>query len=65
MALTLGTMEMCTRALGIGKPCHTGRPARFFFMLEAHSPHGVAGRVGAQSPPHREAGSRAMGHVAL
>jgi hypothetical protein len=38
MAMTSGTLEMCTHALGIGEPCCTGRPARLFFMFEARGP---------------------------
>jgi hypothetical protein len=34
-------------------------------MLEARVPQGTAGRVVARSPPSREAGFRAVGHVAL
>jgi hypothetical protein len=38
MALTLGALEMCERALRICEPCCIGRPVRLFFMFEAHDP---------------------------
>jgi hypothetical protein len=38
MAMTSGTLEMCTHALGIGEPCCTGMPARLFFMFVARDP---------------------------
>jgi hypothetical protein len=37
----------------------------FFIMLVACSPQGTRGRVAAQSPLSKEAGSGATGHVAL
>jgi hypothetical protein len=63
-ALTSGALETCTHTLGTCKPSYTGMSARLFFMLEVHSPQRAIGRVAAQSPPHREAGSRAAGHAA-
>jgi hypothetical protein len=63
MVLMLGVLETCVHAFGICEPCHTGRPARLFFVLEAHGLQGATGRVGARSPPRREAGSGATGHV--
>jgi hypothetical protein len=63
IALTSGALETCARALGTGEPCRTGRPTRLFFVLDAHGPQGVVGRAGARSPPRREAGSEATGHV--
>jgi hypothetical protein len=59
MALMSNALETCARALGTGEPYCTGRPARLFFMLEAHDPQGTARRVAAQRPPCREAGSEA------
>jgi hypothetical protein len=65
MALMSGTFKTCTRTLGAGEPCCTGRPARFFFMLEARGPQRTIGHVTAQSPPSRVAGSGAVGYVEL
>jgi hypothetical protein len=65
LALTSGGLETCARVLGIGEHCCTSRPARLFFMLEAHDPQRPAGCVVARSPPHRKAGSSAAGHAAL
>jgi hypothetical protein len=65
MALTSCAIETCARVLGTGEPCCTDRPTRLFFMLEARGPQRTAGRVAAQSPPHREVGSGAVGHAVL
>jgi hypothetical protein len=65
MALTSGALETCARALGTYVPSYRGRSARLFFMLEARDPQGVTGHVVAHGAlPSREAGSRAVGHVA-
>jgi hypothetical protein len=57
-------LETCMHALGTGEPCCTGQPTSPFFIIEAHGPEGTARRVVARSPPCREAGSEAIGHVA-
>jgi hypothetical protein len=56
-------LKMCTRTLGTCDPSYTTRHARPFFMVDARSPHGTAGRVTARSPPSREAGSGVVVHV--
>jgi hypothetical protein len=38
MALMSDALKTCVRALRTCVPSYTGRPARLFFMLEAHSP---------------------------
>jgi hypothetical protein len=53
MALTSGTLETCTRALGTGEPCCIGWFAGLLLMLEARDPHRTVGRVAARSPPRR------------
>jgi hypothetical protein len=64
MALTSGVLETYVRALGTCGPSCTVRPASLFFMLVTHSPQETIGHVAARSPPGREAGSGATGHVA-
>jgi hypothetical protein len=50
MALTSGTLETRLRALETREPNCIGRPARFFFMLEARGPQGTIGCVAASEP---------------
>jgi hypothetical protein len=50
MALMLGALKTCARALGTCMPSCTGRPARFFFMLETRGPYGPVGHVAAPEP---------------
>jgi hypothetical protein len=47
MAFTSGGLETGAHALGTADPCHTGRPARLFFVLKTHGPHRTTGIVGA------------------
>jgi hypothetical protein len=64
MAWTSGALETYEHALvTCGSSCR-GRPARLFFMLEAHGPQETTGHMVAQSPRSREAGSGDVGHVA-
>jgi hypothetical protein len=65
MALMSGAFETCTRTLGTGEPCCTGRPARLFFMLEVCDPQRTIGHMAAQSPPSRVAGSGVVGYAEL
>jgi hypothetical protein len=45
MALTLGTMETCTHALGTDESSCIGRPDRLFFMFEFRSPQESVGHA--------------------
>jgi hypothetical protein len=63
MALMLGAFEICVHVLRTRGLSRTGWHARLFFMLVAHGPQGTAGRMAAQCPPSREAGSEAAGHA--
>jgi hypothetical protein len=63
MALTFSALETFAYALGIYEPRCTGMPVSLFFMFEARGQPGTVGCVAAQSPPNREAGSRAAGHA--
>jgi hypothetical protein len=47
MAFTSGGLETGAHALGTTDSYRTGRPARFFFVLKAHGPHGTTGIVEA------------------
>jgi hypothetical protein len=64
-ALMPSALEMCASALGTCGPSCTSRPTRLFFLHEARGPQGTTGRVAARSPPSREAGSKAVGHMVL
>jgi hypothetical protein len=64
MTLMSNALETYVRALEICESSYTGRSARLFFMLEPHGPQRTARHMVAQSPPHREVGSRAARHVA-
>jgi hypothetical protein len=50
MALSLDTLETCAHTSETCEPSCTGRPARLFFMLEAHGTKGTIGRVAAPKP---------------
>jgi hypothetical protein len=50
MALALGALEMCARALGTCMPSCTGKPARHFLMLELHGPQGTVRHMAAREP---------------
>jgi hypothetical protein len=50
MALVSGALETSVRALETCEPSCTSRPARLFFMLEAHDPQGTARHVVAPEP---------------
>jgi hypothetical protein len=65
MALISGALETFVHALGTYETSCTVRPARLFFMLEAHGTQRTIERVAAQSPTRREAGFGATTHVAL
>jgi hypothetical protein len=54
MALMSGALETCAHSLGTCVPTCTGRPARSFFMLEAHGPQGAVGQVTAPEPTSAE-----------
>jgi hypothetical protein len=54
MALMSGALETCTRVLGTGEPCLTGRPASFFFVLEAHGGSQDARELGALNAGRRD-----------
>jgi hypothetical protein len=47
MVLTIGALGTFTRALGTYVPSFTAKPARLFFMLEAHGPQGAVRHVAA------------------
>jgi hypothetical protein len=66
MALTSDALKTCMHGLKTHEPICIGRPARFFFMLEAHSPQGPIGHVAASEPLPLgwEVGSGAVGHAA-
>jgi hypothetical protein len=50
MAMTPAVLEICVCAFGTGEPDCVGRPARPFFMLEAHGPQRTVGHVAALEP---------------
>jgi hypothetical protein len=50
MARTSGVSKTCARVLKTCMPSCTDWPARLFFMLEAHDPHGTVGHVAASEP---------------
>jgi hypothetical protein len=54
MALTLGALETCARALETREPSCIGRLARFFFMVEARAPQGTVECVVASEPSLQE-----------
>jgi hypothetical protein len=56
MALMSGILEICVRGLGTRRPSYIGRPARFFFMLEARGPQGATGDAVAVPEPSRQGG---------
>jgi hypothetical protein len=51
MTLASAALGTCVHALGIGEPGCVGRPARLFFMLEAHVPQGATGHAVATPEP--------------
>jgi hypothetical protein len=51
MALMSGVLETCVRASKICEPSCIGRPARFFFMIEARGPQGAVGDAVVASEP--------------
>jgi hypothetical protein len=65
MALMLGALKTCVRALGTCVPSCIGRPARLFFIIKDCCPQGAMGDVQCRSPPqsgaevrsHRTSGS--------
>jgi hypothetical protein len=57
MALILGVLETCVRALETCEPSCIGSPARFFFMLEVRSPQGAAGDAVALPETSQQGGS--------
>jgi hypothetical protein len=50
MAQMSDALETCARVLGTCVPSYRGKPARLFFMLEAHGPQGATGHVAASKP---------------
>jgi hypothetical protein len=79
IALTSSALKTCACVLGTYKPSCTDRPARLFFILEAHGPQGSRRTRGALEPSQRvrshdtrggagallirEVGSGAAGHM--
>jgi hypothetical protein len=56
MVLMSGVLETCVCGLGTHRPSYIGRPARFFFMLEARGPQRATGDAVAVPEPSRQGG---------
>jgi hypothetical protein len=54
MALTLGALETCVRALETREPSCIGKLDRFFFMVEARAPQGTVECMVASEPSLQE-----------
>jgi hypothetical protein len=63
MALTLGTLEICVRALQTRESSYIARLARFFFMLEVCDLQETAGRVSALEPSRQGGRVQSLGHA--